>query len=201
MVRIVLIISFLFLIGLPSFGASTKVTPEGVYMDCRDQMSFNTIDPPYKENIPEEPHPIETIVPYDTYYKVEYENYQRPAWREPLIYDYNAHASTRHGYSYTKQEYVDVWCTGTQYVGKVDCLTDEYAISFFPVRSWFRGITTAVVRGRKFKQEGAVFLYVESVGGETEYITQAKQWADLWGIKVFFGTIDSEIPLDWIQYE
>ena len=187
------------MIGCPSFGASTQVTPEGVYLDCKDQMSFNTIAPPHAENIPDKPHPIETIVPYDTYYKVEYENYKRPAWKEPIIYDYNAHASTRRGYSYTTQEYIDVWCTGTQHVGKVDCLTDEYAISFFPVRNWFMGITRAVMRGKKYPQKGAAFLYVESVGGETEFMTQAKEWADIWGIPIFFGTIDSEIPLDWVQ--
>lgn len=201
MVRIVLAITFLLLIGLPSLGASTEVTPEGVYMDCKGQMSFNTIDPPHTENIPSKAHPIETIVPYDTYYEVEYKNYQRPSWREPLIYDYNAHASTRRGYSYTKQEYIDVWCEGTQHVGSVDCLTDEYAISFFPVRNWFMGITTAVIRGKKYPQRGAAFLYVESAGGETEFMTQAKEWADLLNIPIFFGTIDSEIPLDWVQYE
>ena len=202
MVRVIKIfVLCLFMISLSSqsWGLSTRVEEDGVYIDGRGQMGLNTIDPPHVENIPEEPHPIETIVPYDTYYKIEYEGYKRPAWKQPLIYDYNTHASTRVGQSYTKQEYIDVWCDGTQHVGKVDCLTDRYALSFFSVRNWAFGIITAAHRGKKFEQEGAAFLYVESVAIENDYIVQAKKWAELWGIPVFFGTIDSEIPLDWIQ--
>ena len=202
MVRIVKIFTLCLVIALtslPAFGMDTEVTKDGFYIDGRGQMGLNTIDPSHKENIPEKPHMTQLIVPHDTYYKIEYEDYRRPEGRQPLIYNYNTHASTRSENSYTKQEYIDVWCDGQQHVGNVDCLTNNYAISFFPVRSWAIGLTRAAMRGKKFKQEGAAFLYIESVAGQTNDIVQAKKWAELWGIPVFFGTIDSEIPSDWIQ--
>ena len=99
---------------------------------------------------------------------------------------------------YTKQQYIDVWCEGTQNVYGVDCLTDYYAVSFYPVSDWFLGITKATIRAKKLNQTPVAFLYVTDVGADTKYMREARAWAKQQKKIIVFATIDAGIPGAWI---
>lgn len=203
MVRIKFITLFLLcgmlMNSLPAFSESVVTTKDGYVMDGRGQIFNSPIEPPNKDFIPDSSKPQQTVVNFEEYYKVNVEGYRRPEGKLPLVAGYTTHYSERRAHPYTKSDYVNAWCSDKKYVGKVDCLTDDYAISFFPVSQWSVGITRAALRAKKFSQKGAAFLYVEDSGVDAGNIYEAKKWAELWDVKVMFGTIDSGIPEDWIQ--
>jgi hypothetical protein len=199
LVGVLTICVFMNLISLPCFSYDSSVDRTGYTIDMRGQYDEDTvIKPPHPENIPSTPKVQQTITSFEEYYDVNYEGYRRPEGKLPLIPEYTAHYSTRNPYPYTKQQYINVWKCGPK-VGNIDCLTDEYAISFFSVEDWFIGINTAVWRARKVPQKPACFLYVDDAGAHVREMCQAKQWADLWKVKIFFGTIDQGIPVEWIN--
>ena len=55
----------------------------------------------------------------------------------------------------------------------------------------------AKIRAMKHHKQAAVFLFIEDLGSAE--MLQAKRWAELWGVKIFFGTIDKGIPAEWVQ--
>ena len=107
--------------------------------------------------------------------------------------------STRKFQPYSKEDYINVWCDGEKHVGKVDCLTEDFAISFFPLSSWTRGITTAAWRARKYSQQGVAAFYFEDTAAKSSDLYEAKKWAEKWGTKIMFISIDAGIPEEWIN--
>jgi len=195
-----LILIVLILVGiLPCFSEAVYESKEGFYIDARGQIDGNYIKPPHPENIPNYMYANETVVPFDNYYEKNIEGKRAKGNKLERIPNYNANFSERRAHPYTHDEYVNVWCSGEIGVNGVDCVTPEYAISFFPVDRWSRAITIAALRARKLPQKGAAFLYVEDFGADAGDIYEAKKWADMWGVKVFFGTIDAGIPDSWIR--
>lgn len=181
------------------FSEDVWVAEDGYHIDGRGQISDSYIVVPHPEKVPTYTHPQETVVDFDSYYKRNIEGYRSKEGKLPIVPGYTANYSNRRAHPYTKEEYLNVWCTGEKHVGKVDCLTGEYAVSYFPVSRWSTAITIASIRAKKFPQKGAVFFYVEDFGADAGDIYEAKQWADLWGVKAFFGTIDRGVPEEWIQ--
>lgn len=184
--------------SLPAFAYDSWVTRDGYYIDGTGQVEGSDIYPPHPEKIPA-PRAVQDITSFERYYdrNIEGKRIEENSWKNPDIPNYNVHYSTRSPHTYTKQDYINVWCSGEK-VGKVDCMTDEYAISFFPVSQWFRGIVTANLRARKYPQKGMAFLYVDEIGGDARYMQEAKRWASQYNSNVFFGTIDKGIPMEWI---
>lgn len=189
----------LFVYSTPCFSQTSWVYEDGVCVDMRQQYSCDgAIPPPHPENIPRYGQIQETIIPFNQYYAVNYKGERREdEGKTPVIPEYSVHYGTRSYHPYTKQQYIDVWRRGKK-VGNIDDLTDEYAISFFSVEHWCVGPSVASWRARKVKQKPACFFYVEDSGTQGEYMKNAKRWAKMWGMKVFFGTIDQGIPLNWI---
>lgn len=201
MVLLKRLLILLILVGYPSLAVSeeTWVDEHGYHVDGRGQVSNSYIVVPHPENVPLFPAAQQTVVDFDSYYKRNVEGYRGDESKLPIVPGYTANYSERRAHSYTKEDYINVWCTGEKHVGKVDCMTGEYAVSYFPVSMWSRGITTAAWRARKYPQKGAAFLYVEDMGADAGDVYEAKEWAEMWGVKVFFGTIDRGIPEEWIQ--
>lgn len=187
------------LVGLSCSAYEAVVTKDGYLLDRRGQLEGDYIRPPHPENIPSSPHLGQDLTDFSTYYDVNIIGKRRADNMEPIISGYNWNVSTRLIKSYTKQQYVDVWCDGTQHVGKIDCLTQDYAVSFFPVNNWSTAITRAALRARKVPQKGVAFLYVEDLATMSKDVHEAKDWADLWGVSVMFGTIDGGVPIEWIN--
>ena len=80
----------------------------------------------------------------------------------------------------------------------MDCQTEEYAITFVRADEWALGVIKAPFRARKVKKKSAIFIMIDDLGLDGEFIHGAKNWADLFNIPMFFGTIDSRIPEEWI---
>lgn len=192
------ILVFMCISSLPSFSYESSVDNTGYTIDMRRQFDDRATEPPHPENIPSKPKVQQTITSYEQYYDVNYKGYRRPEGKLPIVPEYTAHYSSRIPHPYKKQQYINVWKCGKR-CGKIDCLTDKYAISFFSVNNWFVGITTAVLRARKVPQKAACFLYVEEAGSDAGAMEQAQKWAELWNVKIFFGTIDQGIPVEWVN--
>lgn len=191
-------LAFMFVSGLPCFSYESSVDNTGYTIDMRQQFDDRAPEPPNPENIPEEPRVQQNVTSFEQYYDINYKGYRRSESRLPIVPKYTAHYSDRVPHPYKKKQYVNVWKCGKK-VGNIDCVTDEYAISFFSVENWFVGITTAVWRARKVPQKAACFLYVDEAGSDAKEMYQAKKWAELWNVKIFFGTISQGIPVEWVQ--
>ena len=186
--------------GLPSIALNSWVEKDGFHIDGRGQIENSPIVVPHPENTPQGARVVQETTSFDNYYKVNIEGYRSPEGKVPLITGYSAlEGSYRPVRLYDKEEYINVWCSGQKHVGKVDCLTEDYAISFFPVSQWSRAITTAAWRAKWHKQKGAAFLYIDVLDGSLNDMSEAKKWAELWGATIFFGTIDAGIPVDWVN--
>ena len=194
--RLVMLLVISFLIAQPTFGESMWVDETGYHIDGRGQVEEPAFLPPHPEMIPQAPLAIQETVDFESYYKTNFLGERRADNRLAIVPGYNAAYSERHEESYRKQDYINVWCDGRQHVGRVDCLTDKYAISFYPVSAWSAGITSAKWRARGLKQEGVAFLYIDSLSVDAPRIREAKKWADLLGVKVLFGTIDAGISIE-----
>ena len=114
----------------------------------------------------------------------------------PVPPGYTQHYSLRTPHPYTKEQYIKVWQNGKS-SGKIDCLTNEYAISYFFLDNWATGVIVAKWRAKRVPQKAAAFFFVEDLSKADMY--NAKQWAELLGVKVFFATIDKQIPAEWVQ--
>lgn len=176
-----------------------KVTKQGYYMDCRGDIKNSPIKPPHPENIPAVSQLVTPLVDFEEYYKINMEGYKGREDKLPLIYGYTMNGTPRTGEFYDKEDYINIWCDGQKHVGKIDCLTDEYAISFFPLSSWSRGITTSAWRARGRSQTPVTALYIEDSAANSSAMYDAKQWAELWGAKIMFIGIDAGIPLEWVK--
>ena len=118
--------------------------------------------------------------------------------KTPVIPNYNTYYSERRARPYTKNEFIDVWCSGVKYENGVDCQTDEYAITFVRADQWTWGVIKAPIKARKVKKKAAVFIMIDDLGLDGEFIHGAKNWSDLFNIPMFFVTIVSDIPKEWI---
>ncbi len=170
----------------------------GYYVDGRGQVpEYARIAPPNEDKIPE-PHPTRTVVPFDRYYDINILGMHRHPAMTPWIPNYNCHYSNRRAKPYTKNEFVEVWCSGDKFVNGVDCQSENYAITFVRAREWSYGVIKAPIKARKTGKKSAIFLMVDDLGLDSEAMHSAKQWAELFNVQMFFGTIDAYIPNDWI---
>lgn len=193
------ILVVILLSGLPCFCESTWVTEDGYYMDARGEVKGSYIKPPHPEKIPRISQVIQPTVDYDSYYKINVEGYRGREDKLPVSpAGYVQSYSTRKAQLYKKEDYINVWCDGTKHVGKIDCLTEDSAISFFPLSAWSRGVTTAAWRARKLPQQGVAAFYAEDTAARAGDMYEAKKWAEKWGAKVMFMSIDAGIPEEWI---
>jgi hypothetical protein len=88
-----------------------------------------------------------------------------------------------------KWDYIGAWCNG-QVMHDMDCLADDYAVSFFSVQGGLYGVVRAKMKARRYDdRKPAVFFFVKSEVVDYEYIKEAKEWAETMNIKVFFGTM------------
>ena len=55
------------------------------------------------------------------------------------------------------------------------------------------------IRARKFHKKPAVFLFVEDMVSDDGDMYKAKKFAELLGVAIFYGTIDKQIPAEWVQ--
>lgn len=197
-VTVALILSVL--CGLPSLCETTWITENGYYIDRRGDVTGSPIKPPHPENIPQKSKLVQDTVDFNTYYKVNTQGYRASEDKLPVVPDYTVHYSTRDYQLYSKEDYINVWCDGKKHVGKIDCLTDDYAISFFPLSAWSRAITTAAWRARGKSQKGVAALYIEDTAArDSDDMKKAQEWADAWGAKVVFISIDAGIPKEWLK--
>ena len=172
---------------------------EGYYINGQGQVpEYNRIPPPNPDKIPQYSHPTKTVLHFDKYNDTNIAGIRRSPNKTPIIPNYNTYYSNRRARPYTKNEFIDVWCSGVKYENKVDCQTEEYAITFVRADEWALGVIKAPFRARKVKKKSAIFIMIDDLGLDGEFIHGAKNWADLFNISMFFGTIDSQILKEWI---
>lgn len=172
---------------------------EGFYIKGTGQVpEYNRILPPHPENIPYYPNPTKTVVPFDSYYDRNIKGERRQEYMTPVIPNHNAYYSERRAYPYTKEQYLDVWCSGEKHVKGVDCVENGYGITFTKAENWTFAFMRAGFKARRLKLKPAVFIMVDDLGLDAEAMHEAKQCADAFGLTIWFGTINSYIPHDWI---
>ena len=184
-------------------GDTVYATKEyGYYMDGRGQIPEHMrIPPPHEENIPIA-QPTKTVVPWDRYYNINKAGYRPMGYQQPLVPNYNVYYSNRRHKPYTRSQFINVWCDGTPNYDKGYCSVGDYNIYFFRARDWAWGVASAPIRniknGKKNGKKSALFFMVEEIGLDAPHMHAAKQWAELNNMTIFFGTIDSYLPTDWI---
>lgn len=181
----------------------TQVDREkGYYVDGRNQFpEHQHILPPNPEMIPKNPHPTRTVEPFESYYDRNIKGLRRQPYMTPVIPNYNRFYSERRATPYTRKEYMDVWCTGEKNYKKGYCSSENYQIYFVKASEWAWGVTKLPFQIRSAKKLGkspALFLCVDELAGDAPHMHDAKDFAELFNIQLFFGTIDSYIPLSWI---
>lgn len=175
----------------------TTIVREGCYVDLRGQID-SPYDPPHPENIPTSPRLQQEVTNHEMYYKINMEGYRGEERKlSPTPAGYTQHYSERTPHPYTKKQFLDVWAVGEK-VGSV-YITDEYATSYFFLDNWATGILIAKKRAKKFHKKPAVFLFVEDLALEDGNMYKAKKMAELLNVQVFYGTIDKQIPAEWVQ--
>lgn len=175
----------------------TIMTKEGSYVDLRGQIDSPYI-PPHPENIPTQPLLQQTITNTEMNYRINEEGYRgRPYKLSPVPAEYTQHYSERTPHPYTKQQYIKVWEKGEK-IGTV-YVTDEYAMSYYFLENWATGVIAAKIKARKFHKKPAVFLFIEDFVSDDGDMYKAKKLAELLGVAIFFGTIDREVPAEWVQ--
>ena len=173
----------------------------GYYMDGRGQVpEYARIVPPHEENIPD-PHPTKVVVPWERYYEINKEGYRPMGYQIPLVPNYNIFYSERRAEPYTKAEFVSVWCAGEPNYEKGTCTTNDTVYYFYDVFHWSTGIAATQFRDLKRTKDGksrGYIFYCQELGFCAEYMHAAKDWAELFDMKIHFVTIDSYIPQDWL---
>ena len=183
----------------PNVNVKAVERSQGFYIDGRNQVpEFNRIPPPNPEAIPTEPTAIRTVVPFEPYYDTNIKGMRRHDWMTPLVPNHNIHYSERRAHPYSKQEFIDVWCTGKKNFNGVDCVSDEYAITFVRASEWTFGAMKAPFKAKKVGKRVALFIMVDNLGLDAEAMHEVKNYAELFNIQVFFGTIDCYIPSSYI---
>lgn len=174
----------------------------GYYVDGRNQVpEYSRIAPPNPEAIPKDPHPTRTVEPFESYYDRNVKGLRRQPYMTPVVPNYNRLYSERRATPYTRKEYMDVWCTGEKNYEKGVCSTEHYQIYFLRARDWAWGVTKIPfqIRGaKKLGKSPALFLCVDDLAGDAPHMHDAKDFAELFNVQLFFGTIDAFIPLAWI---
>ena len=171
----------------------------GYYVDGRNQIpEYQRIEPPHPENIPTEPRATRTVVPFDSYYDVNTLGIRRHPYMTPIIPNYNRHYSTRRAYPYSKEDYVNVWCEGDKFKNGVDCQSENYAITFARARDWAGAVIKAPIKAKSAHKRTALFIMVDDLALDSQHMHDVKMWGELFNVQIYFGTIDSYIPSDWI---
>ena len=183
----------------PDVNVKAVSRKDGFYIDGRNQVpEYNRIAPPNPEAIPNKARAVRTVVPFEPYYDTNIKGVRRQTYMTPLIPNHNIHYSERRAYPYSKQEFIDVWCTGKKNFQGVDCVSDEYAITFVRANEWTFGAMKAPFKAKKVGKKVALFIMVDNLGLDAEAMHEAKQYGELFNIQVYMGTIDAYIPGDWI---
>lgn len=176
------------------------VRNEGYYVDARGQVpEYSRIAPPHEEKIPT-PHATKTVVPFERYYDINKAGYRPMGYQAPLVPGHNIHYSERRAKPYTRDEYLDVWCSGIIDYRSGSCTTKDYVLYFFRARDWSVAVAGAPIKnkiGKKGKPWG-VFLMCDHLGIDAQYMHSAKRWAELYNVPLYMATIDAYIPLDWL---
>lgn len=198
-----LILSILTLLFLNSAGLCYGVyaiDPEkGYAVDGKGQIPEWQRIPPPNPDTDTTPQYSQTVVPFEKYYSINALGLKRHPYFVPYISNYNSYYSERRAVLYTKQQYIDAWCSGTKNYNGVDCINNEYAITFVRARNWASGTVKAAFKAKKAHRTTVLFLMVDDICLDGTYIQEAKAWGDLWKTIIVFGTIDSYIPHDWIS--
>lgn len=184
----------------PEGSQVTKVNrSKGYYIDGRGQVpEHDRIAPPNEEMIPYNPHPTRTVADFERYYDINLMGLRRNPIMTPWVPNYNWHYSNRRAQPYTKDEFIDVWCAGEKHLNGVDCQDSTYAITFVRARDWAYGVLKAPIKARKAGKNTALFLMVDELGLDAEYMHDAKDWSVKYNMPIFFGTIDAFIPQSWL---
>ena len=169
-------------------------TRDGVYLDLRNQIR-SPYDPPHVEKIPETPRLQQPMSDAEFYYRINMEGYRGAPNKVRPVPGGTWRFCERVAHPYTKKQYMDTWAEGRK-EGKV-YLTKEYAMSYFFIDNWAMGIILAKMRARKFHKKPAVFFFVEEI--QNADFNNAKNMARQFGVAIFFGTIDKQIPTEWVQ--
>ena len=174
---------------------------KGYYMDGRGQVpEYARIAPPHEENIPV-PHATKTVVGWDRYYDINKEGYRPMGYQTPLVPNYNIVYSERRARPYTRDEYISVWCNGEPDYDRGTCSTKDTVYYFYDVYRWSTGVASTQFKDLKRTKDGrgrGYVFYVDDLGLRAEDMHGAKNWAELFDMKIHFVTIDSYIGLDWL---
>lgn len=172
---------------------------DGCFMDGRGQIpEYARIAPPNEDKIPNSSHPTKTVEAWDPYYQMNKMG-RRPIGRcTRKVYGYNIYASTRRARPYTREEYMDVWCTGEKNYKRGTCSQGNYNLVYFRVRDWAFGVSSAPWKNRGSGKQWGLVLMCDEIGLDAPHMHDAKQWSELMNIPIHFVTIDSYIPVDWI---
>ena len=183
-------------------GEAVITRDRGYYMDGRGQVpEYARIAPPHEENIPKVSHPTKTVVGWDRYYDINKQGYRPMGYQMPLVPNYNIHYSNRRANPYTREEYMKVWCNGEANFQKGICTTSDYNYYYYKVRDWAFAVAGAPIRNIKNGKNGrksAIVFACDELGLDSEHMHAAKEWAELYDMKIHFVTIDSYIPLDFL---
>lgn len=172
---------------------------EGYYVDERGQVPEHArIAPPNEDKIPTMPHPSRTVENFEKYYDTNIMGLRRNPVMQQWTPNYNWHYSNRRAQPYTKDEWIDVWCTGDKHLNGVDCQNDKYATTFVPARHWSVGVVKAAIKAKKVGKKAVVFIMIDDLGLDAEDVHNAKEWSKSFNMPMQFGTIDAFIPMDWI---
>ncbi|MCR4881635.1 MAG: hypothetical protein K6A44_06775 [bacterium] len=199
---LVMLFLFEFLVCVNCFADSNVIYKDrehGYYIDGRGQVpEYSRIEPPNPDKIPQFPSATRTVVPFEGYYDVNELGIRRNPNMTPYMPNHNAYYSTRPAHPYTKEEYVEVWCSGKKFENGIDCQSENYAITFVRANEWTFGVMKAPFKARKSGKQTAVFVMVDDLGLDAEAMHEVKKWGELFNMPIFFGTIDAYIPGDWI---
>lgn len=170
---------------------------KGYAVDGTGQIEpWQRIPPPNDTN--PVPQYTQTTVPFEKWRDINVLGLRRHPYFAPYIPNYNSYYSERRAVPYTKQQYIDAWCTGDKNVKGIDCTKDSYAITFVKARNWASGSIKAIYKAKKAHKTPVLFLMVDDICLDGDYIQEAKSWAQMWNTLIFFGTIDSFIPWDYV---
>lgn len=170
---------------------------KGYFVDETNQIEKDALKVEYNGTL--EVQPSATIVPFNKYFKEATGESTRKPYKMPLIPNYNTYYSERRAYSHTKEQFINVYCTGEKRTKGMDCFDDEYVVTFVKVEDWSYGVIKAPIKAKLHHRKGILFLMVHNVVRDSEYMSEVKKWSEMTKFPVIFATIDTFIPEDWIM--
>lgn len=193
------ILTLLFLNSVAvGYGVYSVDSKKGYAVDGTGQIPEWQRIPPPNSNTNIIPQYTQTVVPFEKYRDINVLGLRRHPYFVPYISNYNSYYSERRAVPYSKQQYIDAWCSGDKNYKGVDCVNNDYAITFVRARNWASGTVKAAYKAKKAHKTTVLFLMVDDICLDGTYIQEAKSWAGLWKTIIIFGTIDSYIPWDWV---